>query len=153
METECLRPYIAKTKINRDVIVLYMLSKKYKIDLLSLIVLYEIFGKDVFLFFYVLSTTNSDVDIVGKTLEELELGDSLINFPKESNLKLMFTKAQKISDALRRNTSVGLTSITLPWYEQLQEFCVRDANNETYLDFYSSEVVKVKPKRRGAQTE
>ena len=51
---ECLDKkmlHVARTKINKDVIVLYMLAKKYKLDLLSLLALYEIYDKDVFLFF------------------------------------------------------------------------------------------------------
>lgn len=144
MEAEFLKKHIARTSVNRDVIVLYMISKKYKLNLLSLITLYEIYGKDVFLFFYILSDP-SKPDLVGKTTEELDLGPKMIDFPKESNLKLMFTKAKKVADALRRNSNFGLTSVTLPWYNQLHELCIRESN-DVYLDFYNSECnLKDKP--------
>ena len=54
METEQLEAedheslcHLARAKVNRDVVVLFMLSQKYKLDLLSLLALYEIYDKDM----------------------------------------------------------------------------------------------------------
>lgn len=128
---------IAKTRVNQDVIVLYMMSKKYKIDLLSLLILYEVYEKDIFLFFYIMSGKSGDT-LLGKSTSDINLDDELLEFPKESNLKLMFSKAKKISDALRRNSSFGLTSVTLPWYESLKEHCEKSlSSGENYIDFYT----------------
>lgn len=134
-ETEESFCHLARTKVNRDVIVLFMLAKKYKLDLLSLLALYEIYERDVFVFFYILSGAQ-DSSIMGKSVEELNFGDKLHEIPKESNLKLMFTKAKKVADALRRNSDYGLTSVTLPWYNMLSEFCEKTDSGENYINFY-----------------
>ena len=115
-----------------------MLAKKYKLDLLSLLTLYEIYDKDVFLFFYILSG-NSEKIFMGKSLSDIDFGDSIPELPKETNLKLMFTKAKKVSDALRRNTQEGLTSVTLPWYNALKKYCMNsEASGESYINFYTA---------------
>lgn len=152
LESESDLHHIAKAKINRDVIVLYMIAKKYKLDLLSLLALYEIYDKDVFLFFYILSgSLNSE--FMGKSLAELELGSSLAELPKESNLKLMFTKAQKVSDALRRNSDVGLTSVTLPYYNALKPHC--EGSHDKYINFFSvlreNREIKISKARKSPQ--
>ena len=140
METKCIEQkiyQIARTRINQDVIVLYMLAKKYKLDLLSLLTLYEIYDKDVFLFFYILSG-NSEKIFMGKSLDDINFGESFPDLPKETNLRLMFTKAKKVSDALRRNTQEGLTSVTLPWYNALKKYCMNSASGESYINFYTA---------------
>lgn len=149
MATEQLeQKHIAHTQVTPDVIVLYMLSKKYKLNLLSLITLYEIYGKDLFLFFYVLSG-NPDSSFISKSVKDIELGSN-IELPKESNLKLMFTKAKKVSDALRRNSEFGLTTATLPWYHALKQHYVRKdtgiINFYTLVEKESSENPKKKDK-------
>lgn len=150
METESIDRkilHVARTKINKDVIVLYMLSKKYKIDLLSLLVLYEIYGKDTFLFFYILSN-NSDSPIMGRTDADIEFGESISELPKETNLRLMFTKAKKVSDALRRESEFGLTTVTLPWYNELKQYCMKSpASGESYINFYNAYKELIVPKK------
>lgn len=126
---------IASVTINRDVVTLVMLSKKYNLDLLSLVALYEIFDKDVFLFFCILGD-KSDGSLIGKNLDELEFGDSLGEFPKESTLKLMFSKSKKVSDALRRHNAKGLTSAMMPWYELLEKYVYTDSSGNKCLNFF-----------------
>ena len=138
---ECLDKkmlHVARTKINKDVIVLYMLAKKYKLDLLSLLALYEIYDKDVFLFFYILSGSQ-DFALMEKDVDDINFGDSLLELPKETNLRLMFTKAKKVSDALRRNSERGLTTVTLPWYNVLKKYCMKsEISGENYINFYTA---------------
>lgn len=128
---------IAKTKVNADVVALYMLSKKYKLNLLSLLALYEIYGKDIFLFFYVMSSGPNSC-IVGKSPEELEFKDKLPEMPKESTLKLLFVKAKKVADSLRRNSPIGLNQATYPWFELMKSCCTK-AHKLTpcYINFYA----------------
>lgn len=138
MEAKC----IANTKLSRDVIALYMIADKYKLNFLSLLALYEIYERDVFVFFYILSEGN-DESIIGLSPEKIELKDvNNLELPKESNLKLILSKAKKVSDALRRNTDYGLTSATLPWYEALKPYCTRNAKNpsDVSVNFYSHPV-------------
>lgn len=126
---------IASVTVNRDVITLLMISKKYNIDLLSMIALYEIFDRDVFLFFYIMGDSSND-SLIGKNLDELELSDSLKEFPKESTLKLMFSKSKKVADALRRHNAKGLTSAMLPWYELLDKYVYTDSSGNKCLNFF-----------------
>lgn len=134
---DCVRQ-IAKAKITKDVVAVYLISQKYKIDLLALLALYEVYGKDLFLFFYILGSGNSNACYVGKNLEDLELSNHIKELPKESNLKLIFSKAKKVSDALRRNSDRELSSATLPIYNAIKEKCVYSKETgEHYLNFYS----------------
>lgn len=133
MEAKC----IASAQLTRDTVALYMIADKYKLNFLSLLALYEIYERDVFIFFYILSSSAEDC-FVGMNLEEIELKDK-IELPKESNLKLILSKAKKVSDALRRNSSLGLTSATLPWFNSLKPYCKKSELDPAHIqvDFYS----------------
>ena len=144
MEAKC----IATTQLTRDAIALYMIADKYKISFLSLLALYEIYERDVFIFFYIMSRSKED-SFIGLSPEDIEFSKEEIEFPKESNLKLILSKAKKIADALRRHSSDGLTSSTLPWYNSLEPYCVRSKENpsEITVDFYAFQGRKKQSKK------
>lgn len=129
--------HVAEAEVNSDVIALYMLSKRYHLDLVSLLALYEVYGKDIFLFFCIMCG-DKGCSIIGKSSEELDLSKSHFDPIGETSLKLIVTKAKKISDALRRNDPEGLTNASKPVYEYLKKYCVYDPKTRAnYLNFYT----------------
>lgn len=139
MEAGCVKKLkkVARALISRDIIALYLLAQKYKRSWLSLLTLYEIYGRDVFLFFYVMSGS-ADSYFMGRDAEHLDLEKPLCALPTDANLKLIFTRARKISDALRRNNDFGLTSTNLTVYKSLSDLCYTDeTTGERFINFYS----------------
>ena len=139
METGSIKKLkkVARALICRDVIALYMLAQKYKRSWLSLLSLYEIYGRDVFLFFYVMSGS-TDSYFMGRDVEHIDLEKPLVDLPTESNLRLILNRAKKIADALRRNSDFGLTSTNLGLYNALADLCYDDpVTGERFINFYS----------------
>lgn len=127
--------HIAQTAVSTDTVALYMLAQKYKKNFLSLLALYEVYGKDVFLFFYIMSAPAEEC-FIGKNVEDLHL-EEFKDFPKDSNLKLIFSRAKKISTALRKGTGKELNTTNLAMYQELESLCKVTADKSVVLDFFT----------------
>ena len=129
---------IASAQVTSDVVALYMLAARYKKSFLSFLALYELYGRDVFVFFYILGAGSEEV-FMGKTAEEIMLPKDLKDIPTDASLKLLKSRAKKISDALRRNSSEDLIGSNLAVFETLNSLCVRE-KNAAWLNFYAEDL-------------
>jgi hypothetical protein len=126
---------IATAELTADVVSLYMLAHKYKRNLMSLLALYELYGRDIFAFFYVMGAPNDEC-FIGKTAEELIFPKELSNLPTDASLKLVKTRAKKVADALRRRDAAELSGVNKQLYDELDRICKRPTGRTPVLNFY-----------------
>lgn len=112
--------------VNSDTIALIYLSERYKLDLLSLLLLYEKFGRDVFYFFFLLSGRATTFPKASKLIRVLDFCSNVQkNILSNKPIELGNSEYKSVFD------SVMSKLVTTPDNQKKFTHCIRVYNNES----------------------
>lgn len=107
--------------VNSDTIALIYLSERYKLDLLSLLLLYEKFGRDVLYFFFLLSGRAMTFPKASKLLRVLEFCESVHkNITEDKPIQFSNTEYKSVFERIKAKLKGKMFS-----------HCIRVYNNES----------------------